>query len=412
MRTIIENIKGLVQAGDDICQAKRGQQLAYLHVIPDAYLIIEDEYISDYGQGTPSSAEGFDRVINANGKFVFPSFVDSHTHIVFAGNREMEFVEKIKGATYAEIAAKGGGILASSEMIRKTSEDELYRQSMRRVDEVISQGTGALEIKSGYGLDTELELKMLRVIRRIRDSCPMPIKSTFLGAHAVPKNISKQKYLDQVIHEMIPRVAEEKLADYCDVFCESGFFSPEESVRVLEKALEYGLKPKVHANQLNNSGGVQVGVETGAVSVDHLESIGEEETDLLGRSDIISTTLPGAAFFLRSAYPPARKLIEKNAALCIASDYNPGSSPTGNIQLMIALACIQMRMEPSEAINAATINGACAMEVQDKAGSISRGKLANLFITKEIPSIEFMPYAFGSSLIEQVMLRGKIISDQ
>lgn len=350
------------------------------------------------------------QTIDATGRFVFPSFVDSHTHLVFAASREEEFVLKIKGATYQEIAAKGGGILNSAKKLRACSEDELFERSMPRVFEIIQSGTGAVEIKSGYGLTVKDELKMLRVARRIGKETPLVVKTTFLGAHAVPQEITKDKYIESVIQEMIPAVAEEKLADYIDVFCEQGFFTPEETIKIVEHGKKFGLRPRIHANQLHRSGGVQVGVQTQAISVDHLENIGDEEIEILKTSSVMPTALPGAAFFLGLPFPPARKMIEAGLPLAIASDYNPGSAPSGNMQLMMALSCIRMKLTPEEAINAATINTAYALELSHEVGSITVGKRANLFITEAIPSIAFIPYSFGRQHIEQVILNGKLIS--
>ena len=350
-----------------------------------------------------------DLTLDASNCYVLPSFVDSHTHIVYAGSRENEFVDKIKGLSYQEIAGKGGGILNSAKNLQATSEDELYEQAVPRVWEVIGMGTGALELKSGYGLTTESELKMLRVIRRLKEDLPVEIKATFLGAHAVPRGMEKNEYMDLVLNQMIPQVASEGLADYCDVFCEEGFFTPDESIQILKRGQEMGLKPKVHANQLNLSGGVQVGVEVGALSVDHLETMGDEEIQCLAGSDTMGTLLPGAAFFLGMQYPPAQKMLSAGIPLALASDYNPGSSPSGNMPFLLALACIMMKMTPEQAINAATINGAYGMDLLATHGSITIGKKANLIITKPIPSLAFLPYSFGSQLIDKIILNGEVI---
>jgi imidazolonepropionase len=350
-----------------------------------------------------------DRIIDATGRFVFPSFVDSHTHLVFAASREEEFVLKIKGATYAEIAAKGGGILNSARRLREMSEDELFERSLARAHEIIRTGTGAVEIKSGYGLTTHDELKMLRVARRIGRETPLTVRTTFLGAHAVPTGMTKEDYVKLVIEEMIPAVAEAQLADYTDVFCEEGFFSTTDTERIAEAGKRYGLKPRIHANQLHNSGGVQVGVKTGALSVDHLEQIGDAEIAALKNSSVMPTALPGAAFFLGLSFPPARKMLDAGLPLAIASDYNPGSAPSGNMPLMIALSCIRMKLTPEEAINAATINTAAALELLPTHGSITIGKPANVFITNPMPSVAFLPYAFGSTLIDTVILNGQLI---
>ena len=347
--------------------------------------------------------------IDASGCFVFPSFVDSHTHLVFAASREEEFVMKIRGATYQEIAAKGGGILNSAQVLRKMSEDALLEATLKRAAEIIRTGTGAVEIKSGYGLTVEDEMKMLRVARKVGILTPLTVKTTLLGAHAVPSGIKKEDYILLIIREMIPAAAEAKLADYIDVFCEQGFFDREETEMIVEEGKRHGLKPRIHANQLNRSGGVQAGVSTGALSVDHLENIGDEEIALMVNSTVMPTALPGAAFFLGLPFPPVRRMIEAGLPVAVASDYNPGSSPSGNMPLMLSLACIKMKMTPEEAINATTINTASALELQDEHGSIAVGKTASLFITRQMPSVAFMPYAFGSPLIGTVILKGKII---
>lgn len=402
----------LVQVREGTTGVLRGKAMAHLPVLPDAYLIIGSGHILDYGpiKDLPENLEARQH-IQAPGCFVFPSFVDSHTHLVFATSREEEFVMKIKGATYAEIAARGGGILNSARRLQQLSEDELLGRSLPRAWEIISTGTGAVEIKSGYGLTLEDELKMLRVARRIGRETPLTVKTTFLGAHAVPEGMNKTRYIQQIIQEMIPAVADEKLADYIDVFCEEGFFTPDETERIVEEGKRYGMKPRLHANQLARSGGVQVGVKTGALSVDHLEQTGDEEIEALHNSNTIPVALPGAAFFLRLPQAPGRKIIDAGLPLGIASDFNPGSCPSGNMPLMIALACIQMRLTPEEAINAATINTACTLELQNTHGSIARGKTANLFITVPMPSVAYLPYAYGSRLIQTTILNGKIIGD-
>jgi imidazolonepropionase len=405
---LIKNIKGLVQ-GREVSHPAAGKEMAMIPVLPDAYLLIQNGLIQSYGPMNELPSVKADQEIDAAGRFVFPSFVDSHTHLVFAASREEEFVQKIKGATYAEIAAKGGGILNSAKKLQQTSADELFERTLLRAHEIIRTGTGAVEIKSGYGLTTKDELKMLRVARRIGTETPLTVKTTFLGAHAVPQAFTKKDYIQLIITEMIPAVAEEQLADYIDVFCEEGFFSPDETERIVEEGKRFGMKPRIHANQLHRSGGVQVGVKTGALSVDHLENIGDEEIEALKNSTVMPTALPGAAFFLGLPFPPARKIIDSGLPLAIASDYNPGSAPSGNMPLMISLACIKMKMTPEEAINAATINTACALELQHQCGTIANGRQANLFITKPMPSLAFMPYAFGSNLIDTVILKGRII---
>mgnify|MGYP001110004797 CR=1 FL=1 len=406
---LIQNIKGLVQVRENVSLPLKGMAMGELPVLDDAYLAIEGDRISAYGAMKDLPDTSARQVIDATGRFVFPSFVDSHTHLVFAASREEEFVMKIKGASYEQIAAAGGGILNSAKKLQQISEEELFERSLVRAQEIISLGTGVVEIKSGYGLTVADELKMLRVARRIGTETPLKVKTTFLGAHAVPKELTKQEYIRQILEEMIPAVAEKKLADYIDVFCEQGFFSPDETELIVERGKVFGLKPRIHANQLHRSGGVQVGVKTDALSVDHLENIGEEEIELLKASNVMPTALPGAAFFLNLPFPPARKMIEAGLPLAIASDFNPGSSPSGNMAQMVALACIKMKLTPEEAINAATLNTAQALELGDQYGSITKGKVANVFITKPISSVAFLPYAFGSNVVDTVILNGKII---
>jgi imidazolonepropionase len=406
---VIKNIKGLVQVRERSVQRLSGAAMSELPVLEDCYLAIHDGLIHAYGPMSSFNTIESNDVIDASGCFVFPSFVDSHTHLVFAASREEEFVMKIKGATYQEIAANGGGILNSAKKLRMCSEDELFERSLSRAWEIIHSGTGAVEIKSGYGLTTKDELKMLRVARRIGKETPLLVKTTFLGAHAVPQDQSKDDYIKLIIDEMIPAVAESHLADYIDVFCEQGFFSAEETEKIVERGKQFGMRPRIHANQLHRSGGVQAGVKTGAISVDHLENIGDEEIALLKNSTVMPTALPGAAFFLGLPFPPARAMMNAGLPLAIASDYNPGSAPSGNMPLMISLACIKMKMTPEEAINASTINTASALEIADVVGSITVGKKANVFISQPMPSIGFLPYAFGSSLVKTVILNGKVI---
>jgi len=406
---LIKNIKGLVQVREQRVEVVAGQAMATLPILPDSYLAIKDGIIADFGSMKSLLFQNAAHAIDATGCFVLPSFVDSHTHLVFAASREEEFVMKIQGATYADIAAKGGGILNSARKLQQTSEGELFERTLERAHEIIRTGTGAVEIKSGYGLTTKDELKMLRVAKRIGRETPLTVKTTFLGAHAIPRDISKENYIACIINEMIPAVANEKLADYIDVFCEQGFFTPEETERIVAEGKRYGMRPRIHANQLHRSGGVQVGVKTRAVSVDHLENIGEEEINALKQSEVMPTALPGAAFFLGLPFPPARQMMNAGLPLAIASDYNPGSAPSGNMSLVVALACIKMKMTPEEAINAATINTAYALELQQTHGSITRGMIGNVFITKPIPSIAYLPYAFGSSLVDKVILNGKIV---
>lgn len=408
---LITNIKGLVQVRAPQ-RPLRGKEMAALPVLENAYLMIADGRIEAFGPMDAIPSVASRRYIDATGRYVFPSFVDSHTHLIFPASREEEFVMKIQGQSYAQIAAKGGGILNTAKKLAASSEDMLYHSALARIREIAKTGTGVVEIKSGYGLSVDAELKMLRVARRLRENVSLAVKTTFLGAHAFPESKTRDEYLDEVIHQMIPAVANENLADYIDVFCEEGFFTYDETVRIAETGKAYGLKPKIHANQLNRSGGVQAGVATEAVSVDHLENIGDDEINALSGSSVIATVLPGAAFFLNLAMPPVRKLMDRNIPVALASDYNPGSCPSGNMPLMVSLACIRMRMTPEEAINAATYNAACALELQDHYGSIAEGKIASVFITTPMPSLAYLPYAFGSSLVEKVILRGEELEFQ
>lgn len=411
MEILIKNIKQLLQVRETNIKKLTGQQMGHLPVLENAYLKIKDGLIDGFGTMESCPEPGNGEVIDAANKIVSPSYVDSHTHLVFAASREEEFVYKIKGMSYAEIAARGGGILNSAGKLQNASEDGLLESALKRAKEIIKFGTGAVEIKSGYGLTVEDELKMLRVGRRIGRETPLTVKTTFLGAHAVPKETTKSEYLKLVIEEMIPAVAEEGLASYIDAFCEEGFFSVEETEAVMEAGKKYGLIPKIHANQLNRSGGVQVGVKVGALSVDHLESIGEEEIECLKDGNTMATLLPGAAFFLGTTFPPARDMIDADLSLALATDYNPGSAPSGNMSFMASLACIRMKMTPEEVFNAATINGAYAMGISHSHASITKGKVANVFITKEIPSYTYIPYAYASNQVEQVILNGKIIGE-
>ncbi len=410
--TIITNIKQLVNTRQQN-KLLRGKDLAELPCIENAYLVIENGIITEYGDMDKLgwADNNNDELIDATGQIVMPTWCDSHTHLVFAASREEEFVDKINGISYAEIAAKGGGILNSAKKIAATSERELLQSAKQRLLELIQLGTGATEIKSGYGLSVEGELKMLRVIKQLKEIAPIPIKATFLGAHTYPMEYKEnhQGYIDLIIKEMLPVIAKEQLADYIDVFCETGFFSPEETETICKAGMSYGLKPKIHANQLNLSGGTQTGVKLGALSVDHLETMDDEAIRSLASSTTIGTLLPTAAFFLRMPFQPARKLIDAGCAIALATDFNPGSSPSGNMNLVIAMSCIQMKMLPEEAINAATINGAYAMELQDELGSITVGKKANLIFTKPIPSLAYLPYSFGTNLIDKVMIGGEFI---
>ena len=408
--TLIINIKLLVNTPGEN-RLLRGKELSKLPCIANAYLIIEDGIITGIGDSSEiqNPKSKFKNIIDATGQYVLPAWCDSHTHLVFAASREEEFVDKIKGLSYAEIAAKGGGILNSAKKLQAATETELFTLAWKRLEEVSKLGTGAIEIKSGYGLSVDDELKMLRVIKKLKEKSVLSIKSTFLGAHTYPLEYkdNHQGYIDLILNEMLPVIAKEKLADYIDVFCETGFFSPEETEIICKAGMRNGLKPKIHANQLNLSGGTQTGVKLNAVSVDHLETMDDEAITTLAGSNTIGTLLPTAAFFLRMPFQPARKLIDAGCAIALASDYNPGSSPSGNMNLVTAMSCIQMKMLPEEAINAATINGAYAMELQDEVGSIMIGKKANLIFTKSIPSLAYLPYAFGSNLIDKVMISGE-----
>ena len=409
MRTLYSNIKQLVHTESIGAEKKvvKGASMAQLDSIDHAWLLTENGLILDFGPMSlmPDSMHA-DKEIDCTGRFILPTWVDSHTHLVFAHWREHEFTQRIQGLSYEEIARRGGGILNSAERMKETDEEALFDSAMQRLHEVIQQGTGAIEIKSGYGLDTEQELKMLRVIRRIKEQAPIPVKASFLAAHTYPLAYREnhQAYIDLIINTMLPRVAGEGLADYMDVFCERGFFSRDETEQLLEAGLRYGLKPKIHANQLYNSGGVQAGVAYGAVSVDHLETIDDNEINCLLNSNTIPTLLPGAAFFLNMHYQPARRMIDAGLPIALASDYNPGSCPSGNMNVVISLACTQMQMLPEEAIIAATLNGAAALEMEHKLGSIARGKKANLIVSKPIPSLAFWPYRFGDSPIERVIV--------
>jgi imidazolonepropionase len=406
---IFSNISLLVNTRDSTGFI-RGDDLAILPSIENAYLIIEDDIIAEIGKMKDFRFSKKNQVV-ADNTIVLPSWCDSHTHLVFAGSREEEFIDKIKGLSYAEIAAKGGGILNSAKKLNETSEDELFNAAWKRLSEVSKLGTGAIEIKSGYGLTLEGELKMLRVIKKLKEKSSLKIKSTFLGAHTFPIEYKEnhQGYIDMIINEMLPVISEEKLADYIDVFCEEGFFSAEEMATICEAGKKYGLKSKLHVNQLNSIGGIEAGISLDALSLDHLETLTQHEIELLGKYKGSSTLLPSAAFFLRMPLQPARNLINAGAAVTLASDYNPGSSPSGNMNFVISLSCIQMKMIPEEAINAATINGACAMEIEKDYGSITKGKKANLIFSKPVPSLSYIPYSFGNNLIDKVMINGSFI---
>jgi imidazolonepropionase len=409
---LIKNIGCLIQTEDVPHNRVAGKDMAEIGTIRDAFLLIADGIIKDFGwMKDLQSYKQYESILDAAGKYVFPSFCDSHTHLVYAGSREIEYIDKIRGLSYEEIAKRGGGILNSAKRLHLTSEEDLYTQSMIRINEIIRQGTGAVEIKSGYGLNLEDELKMLRVIKRIKETSPIEVRATFLGAHAVPAEYinSREKYVDLIINEMIPAVAAEELADFIDVFCDRGFFSVEDTERILMAGIKHGLRAKLHANELDYSGGIQAGVKYNALSVDHLEFTGDEEIRAMSGSETMPTLLPGASFFLGLADPPARKMINAGLPVALASDFNPGSSPSGNMKFIMSLGCIKLKMLPEEVINAVTINTAYAMGLSETHGSIARGKVANVFITKNIPSYEFMPYAFGSDLIDIVILKGKVV---
>ena len=414
-KILIKNIKKLVQLRDAQITKICGADMDVLPCMDDAWLAIDNGLIADYGLMSefPGITDWKDlQVIDADGKMVLPSWVDSHTHLVYAGSREQEFTDRIKGLSYEEIAQRGGGILNSSKKLQETSEEELLQQALPRLHEIIMQGTGAVEIKSGYGLSLESELKMLRVIKKIKETTKLTVKATFLGAHAFPQAYkqNKRSYIDSIINEMIPVVAEEKLAEFIDVFCEQNYFSFDETIEILEAGKKHGLIPKVHAEQMSHSGGVEAGVKCGAISVDHLEYVNEADIKLLYNSITMPTILPGAAYFISLPNPPARQMIDRGLPLAIASDFNPGTSPTGNMNLMQSIACIQYKLTPNEAINASTLNSAYAMGIEKELGSITIGKKANLFITKVIPSTDFIAYSFGSNLIEKVILNGEVIN--
>ena len=410
MKTLFKNIKELIQVRDASTRKVSGAEMKELPTIKNAWLAIEDEKIVDFGSMTKPYSGSCDNEIDLTGKMILPSWCDSHTHIVYAGNRELEFADRINGLSYEEIANRGGGILNSTETLQNTSEKELYDQSAKRLEEVIGLGTGAVEIKSGYGLTEDAELKMLRVIKKLKENYQIPIKSTFLGAHAIPKEFKSDPkiYMDLVVEEILPEVARQELAEYIDIFCEKGYFTVDDTNRLLTEAKKFGLKPKIHVNQFNSIGGIKAAVDHDAISVDHLEVMTEEDLEILKGSNTIPVALPSCSMFLSIPYTPARDLIEAGLPLALATDFNPGSTPSGNMNLVVSLACIKMKMTPEEAINAATINGAYAMELEKEVGSITKGKKANFMVTKEIPSYTFLPYAFGTNSIESVYLNGKI----
>jgi imidazolonepropionase len=411
MITLIKNIKELLQVRETSVSKVSGAEMAVLPTIKNAYLVIENNLIADFGLMENLPEINADEVIDATGKIVLPSWCDSHTHIVYAGNREQEFVDRINGFSYEEIANRGGGILNSAKKLNETSEEEIYEQSKVRLEEVMHLGTGAVEIKSGYGLTIEGELKMLRVIKKLAANYPISIKATFLGAHAFPIHYKENKagYIDEIITKMLPEIAHNKLADYVDVFCETGYFSVEETEKIMEAGIQFGLKPKIHVNQFNSIGGIQAGIKFNALSVDHLEIMNPEDIEALKDTETMPVALPSCSYFLSIPYTPAREMIKAGLPLALATDFNPGSTPSGNMNFVVATACIKMKMTPEEAINAATINGAYAMGMSETHGSITKGKKANLILTKPISSYYQIPYAFGSNLIESVFVEGKIL---
>ena len=413
MSLLVKNIGCIVGIDESGRTKVAGKEMADIGMLENAWLLTDGERIGSYGTMDTLPHEEGHEVIDAKGGWLFPSFCDSHTHIVYAGSREQEFLDKINGLTYEEIAKRGGGILNSADRLHDTSEDELYRQAMERIDEIVAMGTGLVEIKSGYGLTLEDELKILRVIRRIKESAPLDVRATFLGAHAVGRAYKgrQSEYVEHVCNDMIPAVAKEGLADFVDVFCDKGFFTVEETAKIIETGARHGMRAKIHANELAISGGVEVGVEHKALSVDHLESMGNEQIETLRGGDTMPTMLPGCAFFLGIGYPPARKMIDAGLAVALASDYNPGTAPSGNMRFVASLASIKMKMTPAEALNAATLNSACAMGESKDFGSITRGKKANFYITKPLPSLAFLPYAHQTPVIKTVVLKGKMVTE-
>ncbi|PIF63128.1 imidazolonepropionase [Flavobacterium sp. 11] len=412
MTTLIINIKELLQVRETAIAKVSGAEMAILPTIKNAFLVIKDNLIADFGSMDNLPQILADKTIDATGKMVLPSWCDSHTHIVYAGNREQEFVDRINGMTYEEIANRGGGILNSAKKLNETTEEEIYNQSKARLEEVMRLGTGAVEIKSGYGLTVEGELKMLRVIQRLAQNYPITIKATFLGAHAFPLEFkgNHQGYIDLIINEILPEIAKNKLAEFIDVFCETGYFTVDETQQIMEAGIKFGLKPKIHVNQFNSIGGIQAGIKYNALSVDHLEVMTTEDIEALKSTETMPVALPSCSYFLSIPYTPAREMITAGLPLALATDYNPGSTPSGNMNFVVATACIKMKMTPEEAINAATINGAYALGISATHGSITIGKKANLIITKPIPSYYQLPYAFGSNLIDTVLIEGKIFA--
>ncbi|MBQ5689404.1 MAG: imidazolonepropionase [Bacteroidales bacterium] len=412
---LIINIKELVGIVEDGSLMKAGTAMSEVNRIENAFLYIKGKKIADYGKMDSPEYQQYiqkeRKVVDAKGGLVMPTFCDSHTHIVYANSREMEFVDKIKGLSYEEIAKRGGGILNSAKATANATEDELYEAAMRRLNEMMRMGTGAVEIKSGYGLTVDSELKMLRVIKRLKENSPLTIKANFLGAHGIPMEYRgrQEEYVDLVINEMMPLVATENLADFVDVFCDKGFFTVEDTERVLMAGIKYGMRPKIHANEMAISGGVQVGVKYGAISVDHLEQMGMEEIEALKGSETMPTVLPGCAFFLNLPLSPVRDMINAGLPVAMASDFNPGTSPSGNMQFIMSAACIRYKMTPEEAFNATTLNTAYAMDVSHELGSITKGKLANVIITQPMNGLEFMPYYYGANKVEKVVIQGKLV---
>ena len=408
MTTLFINIKELIQVRELSVDKVYGKDMGILPIIKNAFMLIEDDTIINFGSMDNLGVKKADKVVDLSGRLVLPTWCDSHTHLVYADSREEEFVDRIKGLSYHEIAEKGGGILNSAKKLQLKIEDQLYNDAVIRIEEIIKSGTGALEIKSGYGLTLDSELKMLQVIKKLKETFPIPIKATFLGAHAIPSKYkeNREEYIQLIINRMIPEIASQKLADYIDVFCEKGYFSPEETNRILKAGITYGLIPKIHVNQFNSIGGIKVGVNNNALSVDHLEVLTDEDISILSKSDTMPVALPSCSFFLGIPYTNARKIIDSNIPLAIASDFNPGSTPSGNMNFVVSLACIKLKMTPEEAINSATLNAAYALNLSKKIGSISKGKLANFMITKPIKSYNFIPYSFGNNSIERIYFNG------
>lgn len=411
MRILVKNIKELVQVEHNPRLRVCGKDMAHLDTIKNAYLIVENDKIAEFGEMTQLKDLTFDQEVDATDRMVFPTFCDSHTHLVYAGSREIEYIDKIRGLSYDEIAKRGGGILNSAKRVQEASEDQLFEDALRRLEQMAAYGTGAVEIKSGYGMTTEAEMKMLRVIRRLKEASPLTVKSTLLGAHGIPMEYRgrQEKFVDKVIEEMIPQAAAEGLADYIDVFCDAGFFTCEDTERMLEAGAKYGMRPKIHANEMACSGGIQVAVKYNALSCDHLEFTGDAEIECLLHSETMPTVLPGAAFFLNMQHAPVRKMMDAGLPVAMASDFNPGSSPSGNMQLIVSFACVNYRMLPEEAINATTINSGYAMGVSDRLGSIAVGKQASFFITKPIPTFEYLPYSYGENKVDVTFIDGKVV---